>query len=451
MKFYIQTINGWLLVVIAMIILVVYHLVSKGMFLDGLTYASISENFSGFDSFWELHYTETLKPDFYEHPPLAFWLQSLFIKNGFDENFYSLFMLIVVSILVGRIYILYNGAKELSWLPALFFVITPVVFWSFSNNMLENTLTAFTLLTVYAQLFILEKELRFYYSILPGLLTICCFLVKGPVGLFPMIIIPLHWFFFNERGSSKKYLQHSFYYLAGIVLFSLVLFINPSSRDFLSHYFSEQVLASITGEREKVISHFFVLWKLILELLLMFATAVLLFFLTKHKLEKRKFYFFLTIGFSASLPIMLSAKQMGFYIVPAIPFFAVACAFLVSSRISSYFSSIFTSLILGVGFIFISYHTLKLGLENSRDETQLEVVHFFEDEYYQDEIISISSKLKEDWALHAYLYRYCKISMDDKKELEYLIIPVNDSVPKNYILIFENKNYKICNRGGHRK
>ena len=58
------------------LLLVGPKLFADGMFLDGVTYAAISNNLAeGLGSFWKLYYTATLYPEFYEHPPLALWLE----------------------------------------------------------------------------------------------------------------------------------------------------------------------------------------------------------------------------------------------------------------------------------------------------------------------------------------------------------------------------------------
>ena len=63
------------------------NLISEGMFIDGVTYASISKNLAnGLGDFWHLHYTQTLYNQFFEHPPLAFGMQASFFKL-FGENY----------------------------------------------------------------------------------------------------------------------------------------------------------------------------------------------------------------------------------------------------------------------------------------------------------------------------------------------------------------------------
>jgi len=55
-------------------------LLKDGMFLDGVTYSCISKNLANnIGELWKPHYTKTLYPAFYEHPPLVFGIQSCFL------------------------------------------------------------------------------------------------------------------------------------------------------------------------------------------------------------------------------------------------------------------------------------------------------------------------------------------------------------------------------------
>ena len=77
------------------------RLAHRGMFLDGITYASIARNLAeGRGRFWEPFYTATIYPAFHEHPPLAFWLQSLWFRALGDHLF------------VERAYSAYEEIKE---------------------------------------------------------------------------------------------------------------------------------------------------------------------------------------------------------------------------------------------------------------------------------------------------------------------------------------------------
>ena len=56
-------------------------LFSDGMFADGVDNATIARNMAnGLGDFWQPHHTNVIAPEFYEHPPLAFGLQSIWFR-----------------------------------------------------------------------------------------------------------------------------------------------------------------------------------------------------------------------------------------------------------------------------------------------------------------------------------------------------------------------------------
>ena len=135
------------------LILIGKTLFSDGMFMDGLLYASVAKNLSnGIGSFWHLHLTNTFLPQFYEHPPLAFGLQSLFFyvfgESIYIERIYSLLTFVIVGILIVSIWNIINNEKQTGWLPLLFWITIPLVSWCCSNNMLENTMSVFICLSM---------------------------------------------------------------------------------------------------------------------------------------------------------------------------------------------------------------------------------------------------------------------------------------------------------------
>ena len=71
----------WMFSSALFILLVLMPLMRQGMFLDGVTYAAIAKNLSlNHGSIWQPFYSETCFPVFYEHPPLAIYLESLFFR-----------------------------------------------------------------------------------------------------------------------------------------------------------------------------------------------------------------------------------------------------------------------------------------------------------------------------------------------------------------------------------
>ena len=147
----------WGLTISFFIGLLVPILIQDGMFLDGVTYSSISKNLAhGIGSIWKPHYTKVLYPVFYEHPPLVFGIQSLFFKilgdGMYTERIYTL--ITAIFTLLGivacwRLVFKQHPMQEYSWLPVLLWITVPLIFWSYKNNLLENTLSVFTLFSVY--------------------------------------------------------------------------------------------------------------------------------------------------------------------------------------------------------------------------------------------------------------------------------------------------------------
>ena len=79
-------------------LLVLPRMLSHGMFLDGITYASIARNMAeNYGSFWRPYYTATVYPIFYEHPPLGFWLQSWAYRLCGDSPYVEAFWGFVVG------------------------------------------------------------------------------------------------------------------------------------------------------------------------------------------------------------------------------------------------------------------------------------------------------------------------------------------------------------------
>src|SRR5262245_45890782 len=77
------------------VVATVPRLAHRGMFVDGVTYAAIARNVAlGRGGFWTPFYTATVYPEFHDHPPLGFWLQSLWFRvlgdHLYVERLYSL-------------------------------------------------------------------------------------------------------------------------------------------------------------------------------------------------------------------------------------------------------------------------------------------------------------------------------------------------------------------------
>src|SRR6266571_4350347 len=183
------------------------------MFLDGVTYASIARNLAeGRGRFWALHYTETIYPAFHEHPPLGFWLQSLWFRIFGDQWFVERAYSAAAAALVGVFIVItwraaraVPGARDQDWLPVALWMAAPVVSWTIVGNLLETTVAVFVIAAV-AVLIAGQPVREDRRTRVPswdfaasgsvaaalgrgcssGLCIVAATLSKGPVGLFPL-------------------------------------------------------------------------------------------------------------------------------------------------------------------------------------------------------------------------------------------------------------------------
>ena len=144
---------AWLFTGAVFLSLILPPLLMQGMFMDGMIYGAVARNLSlGHGTFWHLEFSETLLQPFHEHPPLAFYLESLFFRLSgdqyFTERLYTLFIALATVLVLVRLFRLTGGNNAGSWLGVLLWISTERVFWSINQNMLEVTMGFFSLLTL---------------------------------------------------------------------------------------------------------------------------------------------------------------------------------------------------------------------------------------------------------------------------------------------------------------
>jgi 4-amino-4-deoxy-L-arabinose transferase-like glycosyltransferase len=448
--------NGWLFTISVFVALLVPTLVQDGMFLDGITYSAISKNLAaGIGSFWKPHYTQTLYPYFYEHPPLVFGIQSLFFKflgNGmYTERLYTFLCSMFTAfgiVLLWRLFNKASGFLKYSWLPVLLWISVPIVFWSFRNNMLENTLGIFTLFSTYfiAKALLEQKAIW----LIPGsVLIVLAFLSKGFVGIFPLATVFLYFLTFG-KPKLRNMLNYSILIIFGSVatLFTVFL-VFPDSKENIQSYFNQQLLPALNNEREVTTNNrFYILFRIISELSL--PLIVLTFFLIKEKITKKRirpnsdktYLFFLFTGISASFPLTITLKQAGFYAIPSIPYFIISiCLILVPfvKHIVEKFTGLFAIWMKVVSILVLSisvvYSVSRFG-KFSRDEILLKDVYFISQLIPEGTIIGTTNELCQRWGLIAYLNRIGSYSLDCTNRHEYFLIPRDEAFQPN-----NNKNY----------
>lgn len=456
----------WNITFSVILVLVVSILVQDGMFSDGVLYTSISKNLAhGKGSFWFPYFNETMFPFFHQQPPLTFGIQSLFFKAFGDsiyvERFYSFVTLCISIFLVHRLWTGLHNNKHMeevtdSWLPVLLWLIIPVSYWAYSNNVEENTMGIFTLLgTIFMIKGLQSPKVRIPYLIIASLFTVIASLCKGFPGLFPIAIPFLYGLVFRSF-SFGKLLIYSFITVGTVLLTYGLLFLNPDAYTSLSAYLYDRVINSIqhvSTENDR----FYLIKQLGLELLSPFILIVILAMLLKLRgfriqqtpEQKKYMLLFLLIGVSASFPLIVTLEQRRFYLATSLPYFAIALAFIISPALQKWVDTLSVSTkkfrVIGVSsfliFAFAISYSLSFFGKTLRDQDKLHDIYALGPIISKDKTILVYPETWDDWGLHNYFVRHYNISLakDDNDTYTYFLVDkqLNRIPPATYSKINE--------------
>ena len=180
-------------------------------------------------------------------------------------------------------------------------------------------------------------------------------------------------------------------------------------------------------------------------------SILILFFTRKNRLKQKQeqtnskiIYWLILIGLSGSIPLIITLEQRNFYLVTALPYFAIAIAMTVALPISTFIGRINSG---KIGIKIITLITFLLLLSSiiftitrigkaKRDEDALTDINNFGKIIPHGEIVGIPPEMISDWSIRYYLLRYYYISLDDQnKSCNYFISEKNipeRNVPANY-------------------
>jgi 4-amino-4-deoxy-L-arabinose transferase-like glycosyltransferase len=405
------------------------RLAHRGMFVDGITYASIARNLAqGRGSFWTPSYTATVYPQFHQHPPLGLWLQSMWFRALGDhlyvERAYSLAAAAATAVLIALIWRRVNAgtpAERDEWLPVLLWILIPLVSWSIVGNLLETTVTLFTTAAVAAlvRTTMGGSRMEAGWAVASGLCIVAAVLTKGPVGLFPLAapIIMLNW---HEHRTPWRAVAIQWSTVTGC---AVLLWNVPSARAALLQYSGEQLMPALTGSAPGA-AHSWTIVKVLLQgvwLPLGLASIILIACAVGWDEPSAKNRFaglrFCLLGLAGTLPILVSAKQMGHYLVPAVPFFALAAAVILSAtarRIADRVASRRGAMVILALCVSLVVGTAAAAVMPAleRDPERLADLASLAPNLPRDRTIGICYEASGDWGLHAWFERLFAVGLD---------------------------------------
>lgn len=438
--------------------LIVSQLIQDGMFMDGSLYVSVSHNLSqGLGTFWEPNYSKTGMVIFREQPPLYFGLMALFFKlfgsSLYVERFFCFVMLCVEVFLIRQVWKTWhkhnNQGNQTAWLPIFFYVIIPVVFWAYANLVEETVMVVFATAAV---LFTIKSHYepnlnkQIGWMILVALSVVLSTLTKGIQGSFPIVAIIFFSFFEGKQKIWRGIKLFMFGLLAFTLLYVFIFVMFDNSLSSLQLYLENRLSKAFgTGVHNTTGSHLYLLYRLFSELLPVIGIIVLVSVLAKKynliqefkKVNKTGVLSFFMIGLSGALPLMLTKEQRGFYLVTALPFFAIALALIIAPFVRLFIQrlqakqrkylrwQIVSVALLVSGFIFASFQYNQ----TKRDNDLLHDVYIVLPIIPIGEIAGLSNALIKNWGLQNYLIRYKYISSDYITERSRYIITLKGEEP----------------------
>ena len=417
------------------------------MFLDGVTYAAIARNLAaGRGRFWEPFYTATIYPAFHEHPPLGFWLESLYFRSLGDhwwsERIYCATAGVLTALAITWIWrgvyridhntiepggpsTLNDAAREFEWLPVLLWIVVPVVSWTIVGNLLETTVALFVTAAVTSLVAPGPARLKpdtttpFLAGTISGLCIVAAVLSKGPVGLFPMAA-PLILGMLPERRRQVLWLTAGQW--ATVAACALVLLAVPASRESLRAYGSQQVVATLVGRRGTAGSSLTTLMALAqvwLQMIIVLGALTLAAgrWRAPGPREQRVAVAFILLGLAGTLPIMISPRQTGHYIMPAVAFYALGVAALalattreVLRRLARVRARAMVTVAAAAILVLAVVAARLPALE--RDPARLADLDRIAAVAPRGATVGICGNMNGNWVLHAWMQRRFEISLD---------------------------------------
>lgn len=454
-----KTFPFYLLAVSIFLIIISPFLLSRGMFLDGIVYANFSKNYAiGEGTFLNPFFSQTFLVDFKSHPPMFFFLEGQFFKvfgtSFLIERFYSVLSILIACLLTLKLYKKFDF--KMPFLPLFFFLSIPLMTWSVVNNIIENTLIIFTTSSVLFYTYSLSKK-RILFIFLAGLSLTIGFSVKGFVAFFPLSFPFIYWLVIRKTNFLRMLTDSILIFLFSIIPILLSIYLSQDVKDYFDHYFEIQIIGGLQNSIT-VNSRFYILGRFFSELIFSFIILGIYFLVHKLKIRKnplknnennKKALLMFLFSLTAVLPILLSMKQSGFYLLPAFPFVVIAFSGLIDESVSKLISNInpkikwfstlkYISIVLLIISIFLPF--LFYG-KDSRDKELLADMDIIAEFIPQKSILSIPPQMLEEYSLFAYYARFHNISIDRniKVQRKYLLIR------KEHSYNFKKMNYKKVN------
>ncbi|MBB3964092.1 ArnT family glycosyltransferase [Rhizobium metallidurans] len=461
----------WIVLSIIICVLVLRQLVHQSMFFDGAIYASIARNLAGgAGSPWRLQFSETLFSIFAEHPPLMMWLEAIAFRLFGDtiavEKCFSLMTLVASGFILlkiwRRLHVNDQDIRAAGPLALIMALVAGRVSWGFTNGMLENLLIVFTSLAIYCVVIAYggtgakSVALRSVLMVAAGILVALALMTKGLVGLFPLATPGIWWLAFR-RQTLVSVIFDTLVMTATVAAFFAALWQLDDARDAIQRYLSIQLVPSLTGQRGSGGGN----WNAVRAFVRVNAYPAILTLIVLlcdrrwgsrpelprdiKQARRQTAVFLVLVGFSASLPLLVSPRVASFYFNPSLAYFssafAIASAPAVIRSLTALNETSSRRLLLGL-IAALALSIILVGFNIGRPGADAETIANatrISDRVCPttegcERVVTVCGAAAEDWALYGYLQRRYKISLAtaDVAKGKYMVADDSCSVDASY-------------------
>jgi 4-amino-4-deoxy-L-arabinose transferase-like glycosyltransferase len=426
-----------LTVVLIFVILFIHPIFSDGMFFDGVVYASVAKNYAhGIGSFWQMQYTGTLHTPYHEQPPFMFFLQACFFRllgdSIYVERIYCFTFLLGTIALYTQLWKEVNyTSKSNYWLAMLLCLIVPVCSWAYQNNVEEVTMCFFDACAV---LFLLKgcRKQQIRFILLGSGFVFLASFCKGIQGLFPLMVPLLHYLAYRQFAFRRS-VSYSILATSVPAIVYICFYYYPPAHLSYSMYFERRLMGSFHHQQDTTGSHFHLLYQLFCELLPTLGVTFLLWLATRKKMHlppanRKSILLLLLIAITASFPLMITQEQRGFYLVTSLPYYCMALGVLAQesfevlplNRVSFKTIRVINTILIlliatGIVLSALYYRIPK------REKELIADIAIIKNVIPAGATVSIPQSLFTSWHYHAYLMRYCGVTLDPNHKFSFLI------------------------------
>jgi hypothetical protein len=369
----------------------------------------------------------------------------------YPERIYCLLFLVLTAWAMAAFWNTTTADKSKAWWPVLLFLIIPTISWGFINNVMENTMSLFDIVAVYFIYRYMAEDRKGALLIPAVAFTFLASFSKGIPGLFPIAVPVLYSWCIERKILSKKAFIGGVELLLSLIGIYLLLIQIPEAKESYVLYFKSRfpnfpnTPHSNTGNRAQLLVNLLQELAMPLGLIAFLAVANYLHKKPEYisKANKGKAWFFLLVAFSASLPIMVSYEQRGFYLNTSMPYFAMAMA-VAFAPLTNAFEGVSIKFLNGFKILLLIAFVAGIGLtvvkagRPKRDGDKLAAVEAIKKICPKGNIIYCNKSLWADWSLHNYLQRFGEIGLSKDEPVPYsLYIQLKTDktpVPDTYML-----------------